>query len=253
MKQLICEICGGNEIVKEKGVFVCRSCGGEYCLEEVKKLVKEAECPAETPETDNKEEAVKEDTEKEKSVKVKKKGKAKKIILSLVAVILVAAIGFGGYFFVENERKYNEYIDNAKNYVEKVEKAYVKMKNIGEFIDIHNAATFNYLWRLNETEKVLENAGLINDYNELKRLGNAVLGAAMNLKLEDNMFFHNDIKEIDKRIKLLRSDFGDCYSWLISPIQVYQQKGASALITTKYSDFDRDLNRNIKELKTLLN
>ena len=37
--KLVCEICGGSNIVKEEGVFVCKSCGCQYSVEEMKKLV----------------------------------------------------------------------------------------------------------------------------------------------------------------------------------------------------------------------
>ena len=39
MKQLICEMCGSNEIVKEDGFFVCQFCRCKYTLEEAKKII----------------------------------------------------------------------------------------------------------------------------------------------------------------------------------------------------------------------
>ena len=39
MKQLVCEMCGGHELQKEEGVFVCQSCGCKYSVEEAKKLM----------------------------------------------------------------------------------------------------------------------------------------------------------------------------------------------------------------------
>ena len=39
MKRLVCEICGGTDIIKDGGVFVCESCGCKYTIEEVKKLM----------------------------------------------------------------------------------------------------------------------------------------------------------------------------------------------------------------------
>ena len=39
MKQLICEICGGTDLIKQEGVFVCQSCGCKYSADEVKKLM----------------------------------------------------------------------------------------------------------------------------------------------------------------------------------------------------------------------
>ena len=39
MKQLKCEMCGGTDLVKQDGVFVCQSCGIKYSLEEAKKMM----------------------------------------------------------------------------------------------------------------------------------------------------------------------------------------------------------------------
>lgn len=41
MKKMVCEICGGVDLVKEDGVFTCQGCGGKYSLEEVKKMMVE--------------------------------------------------------------------------------------------------------------------------------------------------------------------------------------------------------------------
>lgn len=42
MKHLTCELCGGTDIVKEEGAFVCQSCGMKYSVEEAKKMMAEA-------------------------------------------------------------------------------------------------------------------------------------------------------------------------------------------------------------------
>lgn len=36
---LTCELCGGSEILKKDGVFVCETCGTKYSLEEARKLM----------------------------------------------------------------------------------------------------------------------------------------------------------------------------------------------------------------------
>ena len=41
MRQLICEMCGGKDLIKQDGVFVCQSCGTKYSVEEAKKLMLE--------------------------------------------------------------------------------------------------------------------------------------------------------------------------------------------------------------------
>lgn len=41
MKTLTCEICGGTEILKQDGVFVCQECGTKYTVEEVRNLLGE--------------------------------------------------------------------------------------------------------------------------------------------------------------------------------------------------------------------
>jgi len=39
MKQLVCEMCGSKELVKQDGVFVCQSCSTKYSVEEAKKMM----------------------------------------------------------------------------------------------------------------------------------------------------------------------------------------------------------------------
>ncbi len=39
MKRLTCEMCGGTDLIKQDGVFVCQSCGLKYSIEEMKKLM----------------------------------------------------------------------------------------------------------------------------------------------------------------------------------------------------------------------
>lgn len=39
MKQMTCEMCGGTELVKQDGMFVCQSCGCKYTVEEARKLM----------------------------------------------------------------------------------------------------------------------------------------------------------------------------------------------------------------------
>ena len=39
MNELICEMCGSNEVVKQDGLFVCQSCGTKYSVEEARKMM----------------------------------------------------------------------------------------------------------------------------------------------------------------------------------------------------------------------
>ena len=39
MKQLTCEMCGGTDLIKQDGVFVCQSCGTKYSVDEAKKMM----------------------------------------------------------------------------------------------------------------------------------------------------------------------------------------------------------------------
>lgn len=41
MKQLICEMCGSADLLKQDGVFVCQSCGCKYSVEDAKKMMVE--------------------------------------------------------------------------------------------------------------------------------------------------------------------------------------------------------------------
>lgn len=48
MPSITCEMCGSTDIIKENGVYVCRSCGTKYTVEEARKLIT-AEAPAPEP------------------------------------------------------------------------------------------------------------------------------------------------------------------------------------------------------------
>ena len=37
MKQIICEMCGSNDLIKQDGIYVCQMCGAKYSVEEAKK------------------------------------------------------------------------------------------------------------------------------------------------------------------------------------------------------------------------
>ena len=39
MKKMTCEMCGGTDILKQDGVFVCQICGCKYSLEEARKMI----------------------------------------------------------------------------------------------------------------------------------------------------------------------------------------------------------------------
>ena len=39
MKQLTCEMCGGTNLVKDGGVFICQTCGCKYTVEEAKRMM----------------------------------------------------------------------------------------------------------------------------------------------------------------------------------------------------------------------
>lgn len=43
MKLLVCEMCAGNDLIKEDGLFVCRNCGCKYSVDEAKKLLRDDE------------------------------------------------------------------------------------------------------------------------------------------------------------------------------------------------------------------
>ncbi|MCH5170197.1 MAG: hypothetical protein J1F24_02805 [Oscillospiraceae bacterium] len=39
MKQLTCEMCGGTDLIKQDGAFVCQNCGMKYSVDEAKKMM----------------------------------------------------------------------------------------------------------------------------------------------------------------------------------------------------------------------
>jgi uncharacterized Zn finger protein (UPF0148 family) len=43
MKQIVCETCGGKDLVKQDGMFICQSCGSKYSVEEAKKMMVEVD------------------------------------------------------------------------------------------------------------------------------------------------------------------------------------------------------------------
>ena len=45
MKQLTCEMCGGTDLIKKDGVFVCQSCGTKYSVEDARNLMMDADGP----------------------------------------------------------------------------------------------------------------------------------------------------------------------------------------------------------------
>jgi len=46
MKQIVCEMCGGKDLVKQNSVFVCQNCQAKYSVEEAKKMLIETDAPA---------------------------------------------------------------------------------------------------------------------------------------------------------------------------------------------------------------
>lgn len=39
MNELVCEMCGSNDIIKQDGLYVCQSCGTKYSVEEARKMM----------------------------------------------------------------------------------------------------------------------------------------------------------------------------------------------------------------------
>lgn len=42
MKQIVCEMCGNNDLIKQDGVYVCQYCGTKYTVEEARKMMVES-------------------------------------------------------------------------------------------------------------------------------------------------------------------------------------------------------------------
>lgn len=47
MKRLTCEMCGGTDLVKKDGVYICQNCGCKYTPEEARKMMVEVDGPVE--------------------------------------------------------------------------------------------------------------------------------------------------------------------------------------------------------------
>ena len=41
MKQFVCEMCGGTNLVKQEGMYICQDCGTRYSVEEARKLMQD--------------------------------------------------------------------------------------------------------------------------------------------------------------------------------------------------------------------
>lgn len=39
MNELICEMCGSNEVIKDEGLFICQSCGTKYSVNEARRMM----------------------------------------------------------------------------------------------------------------------------------------------------------------------------------------------------------------------
>ncbi len=243
---MVCEICGGEDIIKEGGIFVCHTCGGKYSLEEVKKLIKEMpDASAEVLETEENKTADKEEEKKGKNVKPKKKGLAKRIILSLVAVILVAAIGFGGYFYIENEKKYDEYISNAKLYITKIESAIDKIEAVALVRNANLALAFS--GGGNGSNDLMEELGLKTEEAEAaERLRSEAASLGYKLRNPKDIYFHEDISEIKRLAKVIHDDFEDLSSSVLSVNNLFS---ASSL---NYDRYKADVLSGIKKLKNLV-
>ena len=54
MKQLICEMCGGSDLVKQNDLYVCQHCGAKYTVEEARKMMVEGTVKIDTTEQTDK-------------------------------------------------------------------------------------------------------------------------------------------------------------------------------------------------------
>lgn len=171
----------------------------------------------------------------------KKKGKkAKKIIIAIVSLLLVVAIGFCGYFYIQNEKRYEEYINTARTYIRKVESSY----DVLEVLNIKkNASLYGIVlgkggdaadaigWNTAEAKAIEEIR------NETSKLG-------YKLRNPDKIYFHENVDEIRKLVKLVDEDFVKSSS-LVGTGNLYN-------IMTDYSKNIDNVKSGIRKLKLLL-
>ncbi|MBR4900862.1 MAG: hypothetical protein IKZ46_07965 [Victivallales bacterium] len=43
LRQMKCDMCGGTDLVKQEGLFVCQHCGAKYSVEEARKMMMEGD------------------------------------------------------------------------------------------------------------------------------------------------------------------------------------------------------------------
>jgi len=100
VKQLVCEMCGSKELVKQDGVFICQSCSTKYSVEEAKKMMvdvdtaieqknesTEMKSPSEIPKTSTKQSPLFTD------LKPKKRDTGSGCVIFIIVVIVLAIIG----------------------------------------------------------------------------------------------------------------------------------------------------------------
>lgn len=174
----------------------------------------------------------------------KKKGKkAKKIIITIISLLLVAAIGFGAYFYIQNENKYNEYIETARTYARKVELACDNLEIVSAR---QSYSLYSAMWGTGRDESIEDSMGWNTEEAEKAReLIAEISQLGYKLRNVKGIYFHENVGEIKKLAKIINDDFNQC-------AKVLNRSGNMFGIMTAYSENAGKVESGIRKLKLLL-
>ena len=174
----------------------------------------------------------------------KKKGKkAKKIIITIVSLLLVAAIGFGTCFYIQNENKYNEYIETARTYARKVELACDNLEIVSAR---QSYSIYSAIWGTGSGESIEDSMGWnTEEANKARELIAEINQSGYKLRNVKGIYFHENVAEIKKLAKIINDDFTEC-------AKVLNRTGNMYSIVTSYSQNAGKVESGIRKLKLLL-
>lgn len=169
--------------------------------------------------------------------------KVKKVIITIISLLLVVGIAFCGYFYIQNEKRYDEYMSNAKLYVTKVENACEKLEVVSA---IQSASLYRAMWGSGNGESIADSMGWNSEEaKEAKELMSEISRIGYKVRNEKGIYFHEDVEEIRKLSKMLDDDFNKCAGILSTSGNMYS-------IITSYSSNINSVESGIRKLKNLI-
>lgn len=147
MKHIVCEMCGGTDLVKQDGVFVCQNCNSKYSVEEAKKMMVEIDHTAEIENLLARAEQFKNDGDKDKAVEYYNK------VLDLDAENEIALEAIDDleceFYIVEKNRTTAECIESFLSYFGKDKRT---VPDIISGLEIKSVTEKSYPFRISISE-----------------------------------------------------------------------------------------------------